>query len=190
MVYQAVDHGRRNNVVGKGLSPVTKRKLARQPDAGSFFAFGDDREQQFCSARVGLDVAKLIEEQQTETTVAGHYPDGAITRPGRRRRKEAPGPYLCGATFTMHVSRIGHKEIQPAVYGLPRSPGRYTSGRPFLIRRSRSCSKTLNGNCRMNRGRYRFTVASTAISLSKRRCLVASQAAASRRGTVAAGSPS
>ena len=48
----------------------------------------------------------------------------------------------------------------------------YTSGRPFLILRSRSCSKTLKGNCRMTRGRYRFTVANAAISRSKRRCLV------------------
>lgn len=64
------------------------------------------------------------------------------------------------------------RHIRPRVWCRPGAG--YTSGRPVLIRRSRSHSSTLNGNRRTTRGIRWFTVRSTAISRSKRRCLAAS----------------
>lgn len=49
-------------------------RLLASPILASFLPFGDDLEQQFGSARIDLDIADLIEQQQVQPAVTGHHP--------------------------------------------------------------------------------------------------------------------
>jgi hypothetical protein len=57
--------------VGEHRAPLAEGQVAGRRDAGAFFAFGDDLEQQFGAAGVDLDVADLVEAEQVESAVAG-----------------------------------------------------------------------------------------------------------------------
>jgi hypothetical protein len=52
--------------------PIREGQVGGDRDGGSFFAFGDDLEQQFGSAWVDLDVAEFVEAEQVEAAVAGN----------------------------------------------------------------------------------------------------------------------
>jgi hypothetical protein len=52
--------------------PIREGQVGGDRDGGSFFAFGDDLEQQFGSAGVDLDVAEFVEAEQVEAAVAGN----------------------------------------------------------------------------------------------------------------------
>jgi hypothetical protein len=56
---------------GKTVPHSLKGRFGGDRDRGPFFAFGDDLEQQFGSARVDLDVSELIETEQIQA-VASH----------------------------------------------------------------------------------------------------------------------
>ncbi len=49
-----------------------ERQVGGDRHGGAFFAFGDDLEQQFRSARVDLDVPEFVEAEQIQASVAGH----------------------------------------------------------------------------------------------------------------------
>jgi hypothetical protein len=51
-------------------APLAERQVGGDRNRGTFFAFGDDPEQQFCSAWVDLDVAEFVEAEQVEASVA------------------------------------------------------------------------------------------------------------------------
>ena len=57
--------------VGEDGAPFAEGQVGGDSDRGAFFAFGDDLEQQFGSARVDVDVAELVEAEQVESSVAG-----------------------------------------------------------------------------------------------------------------------
>ena len=55
---------------GNTVPHSLKGRLVPIADAGAFFAFGDDLEQQFGAAGVDLDVAQFVEQQQVQPAVA------------------------------------------------------------------------------------------------------------------------
>jgi len=56
--------------VGEGGSPLGERGVGGAGDGGSFFAGGDDLEEQLGAAGVEPDVADLVEAEQVEAGVA------------------------------------------------------------------------------------------------------------------------
>ena len=68
----AVDDGRDQAWVGEDGAPFAEGQVGGDRDRRAFFAFGDDLEQQFRSARVDLDVSEFIEAEQVQASVAGH----------------------------------------------------------------------------------------------------------------------
>jgi hypothetical protein len=66
----AVDDGSDEARVGEHGSSFAERQVRADGDGGSFFSFGDDLEEQFGAARVELDVAELVEQEQVEAAVA------------------------------------------------------------------------------------------------------------------------
>jgi hypothetical protein len=59
--------------VGEHGAPFAERQVGGDRDGGSFFAFGDDLEQQFGAAGVDLDVAQLVQAEEIESAVATDY---------------------------------------------------------------------------------------------------------------------
>jgi hypothetical protein len=59
---------------GSGKSELlTERKIGPDADRGALLAFGDDLEQQRAPARVDLDGAEFIEQQQVQAAVAADH---------------------------------------------------------------------------------------------------------------------
>ncbi|OBF62449.1 hypothetical protein A5756_00945 [Mycobacterium sp. 852002-53434_SCH5985345] len=53
-------------------APFAEGQVGNDRDPGAIFAFGDDLEEQFRSARVDLDVSDLVEAEQIQASVASH----------------------------------------------------------------------------------------------------------------------
>ncbi|MBM7790273.1 hypothetical protein JOD67_006953 [Tenggerimyces flavus] len=51
---------------------MARAEWIHDADRGAFLAFGDDLEQQLGPARIDLDVAEFIEQQEVEVAVAGN----------------------------------------------------------------------------------------------------------------------
>jgi hypothetical protein len=66
----AVDDGSDEARLGEHGSPFAERQVRADGDGGSFFSFGDDLAEQFGAARVELDIAELVEQEQVEAAVA------------------------------------------------------------------------------------------------------------------------
>jgi hypothetical protein len=69
----AIDDRRDETWVGEHRPPLGERQVGGDRDGGSFFSFGDDLEQQLCSAWVDLDVAEFVEAEQVEPPVAADH---------------------------------------------------------------------------------------------------------------------
>ena len=57
--------------VGEHAAPLGERQVRSDRDRCPFLPLGDDLEQQLCAARVDLDVAELVEQEQVKAAVAG-----------------------------------------------------------------------------------------------------------------------
>lgn len=56
--------------VGDDATPFGEWEVGCDRDAGFFFAFGEDLEQEFGAAAVEFDVAELVEAEEVEAGVA------------------------------------------------------------------------------------------------------------------------
>jgi aminopeptidase-like protein len=87
------DRGDEARVVHDG-SPLAERQVGADADAGAFFSFGDDLEQQFCAAGVDLDVAQFIDLCRRRhrsiyadpATMPSNQQRGVRSRAGQARR--------------------------------------------------------------------------------------------------------
>ena len=70
---------------GNTVAPFGERQVGGDRDRGSFFAFGDDLEQQFGAAWVDLDVAEFVEAEQVQAAVAGDDAGQDVVRRRPRR---------------------------------------------------------------------------------------------------------
>lgn len=53
---------------GKTVAPFAEGQFGSDRDRGAIFAFGDDLEEQFRSARVDVDVSELVEAEQIQAS--------------------------------------------------------------------------------------------------------------------------
>ena len=69
-VGDAVDDGGGEARVGEGLGPFAERGVGGDRDCGSFFAFGEDLEEQLGGVLVEADVAEFVDREEVVAAVA------------------------------------------------------------------------------------------------------------------------
>ncbi len=70
--------------IGHDLTPLGERQIGSDGDRCLLFSFGQDLGQQLSASDLELDIAKLVDEEQVEPSIAGNEPGEAL-RPSADR---------------------------------------------------------------------------------------------------------
>lgn len=68
---EPVYDGRAEPGVGEGTGPFAERGVARDGDAGAFFAFGEHLEQQFRAAAIEFEISEFVEAENSISAATG-----------------------------------------------------------------------------------------------------------------------
>ena len=71
-VGDAIDDGGGQARVGEGLGPFAERGVRGDGDSGSFFAFGEDLEEELGGVLIEAYVAEFVDREEVVAAVAGN----------------------------------------------------------------------------------------------------------------------